>query len=93
MEILGLIFIIVIFIVLADYYGTGTDGLSNYQIDKFNKQQIEFAKMKWREEVEYKLQNNIINEIPFNPIHHSSLNDDDSKWEEEMKRKFPALIK
>ena len=91
MEILGWIILIVVGVIVVwatDYFSTwGGQGYSDYQIDKMNKEARQADKLKWRKEVEYKLQNNLIDHIPINPFFHG-LSSDDNKWEEEMKRKY-----
>jgi hypothetical protein len=74
------------YLIMPRYYG-----FSEYQIDR----QYRRGKERWKEEVEYKLRNNDLHEIPFHSRYNNpetpeiaAVYGDDLEWKEEMKRKY-----
>jgi len=63
--------------------------LSEYQLDKEGPKAHQEQKMSWRKDMESKLQNNSIHEMPSHSWYHApEVDEDDLEWEEEMKRKY-----
>ena len=88
-ELIIVIPLFLIAVAVINYFSTwGGQGYSDYQVDKYNEQAFKSNKIKWRKEVEFKLQNNLIREIPNHLLYNIPANEDDWKWQEEMERKY-----